>query len=177
MNVFSIPKKEEVSASNQLIFDHLQGAIGMVPNLYAYFAKSDTALLDYMALQNRKSTLKAKEREIINLVVSQVNNCEYCLAAHTGLGKMNGFTDEQILEIRSGKANFDNKYDALAKYVKEVTVTRGHPASHFTDTLLEAGYTEVNVIDIMIVIGDKTISNYLYGFANFAIDFPRAAAI
>lgn len=177
MNVFSIPKKEEVSVSNQLIFDQLQGAIGMVPNLYAYFAKSDTALSDYMALQNRKSTLKAKEREIINLVVSQVNNCEYCLAAHTGLGKMNGFTDEQILEIRSGKADFDNKYDALAKFVKEVTVTRGHPASHLTDTLLEAGYTETNVIDIIIVIGDKTISNYLYGFAKFAIDFPPAAAL
>ncbi|TCC98119.1 carboxymuconolactone decarboxylase family protein [Pedobacter frigidisoli] len=177
MSVFTVPTKEEVSEKNQAIFDQLKGAIGMVPNLYAYFAKNENALSDYMALQNRKSTLKAKEREIINLVVSQVNDCQYCLAAHTGLGKMNGFTDEQILEIRNGKADFDAKFDALAKFVKEVAITRGHPADHFTDALLEAGYTEAGVIDIMIVIGDKTISNYLYGFANFAIDFPKPAAL
>ncbi|MEO6684429.1 MAG: carboxymuconolactone decarboxylase family protein, partial [Dyadobacter sp.] len=125
----------------------------------------------------RKSTLTAKEREIINLVVSEVNECEYCLAAHTGLSKIRGFSDAQILEIRSGKADFDKKFDALAQFVKEVTITRGHPSGQLTDTLLEAGYTEANVIDIMIVIGDKTISNYLYGFAGFAIDFPKVAGL
>ena len=173
MSVFNVPTREEVSVNNQNIFDHLQSAIGMVPNLYAYFAKNETALADYIALQNRKSTLKAKEREIINLVVSQVNDCKYCLAAHTGLGKMNGFTDDQILEIRSGEASFNAKFDALAKFVKEVTITRGNPARHFTDALLNAGYTEANIIDIVIVIGDKTISNYLYGIAQVAIDFPQ----
>ena len=173
MSVFNVPTREEVSVNNQNIFDHLQSAIGMVPNLYAYFGKNETALADYIALQNRKSTLKAKEREIINLVVSQVNDCKYCLAAHTTLGKMNGFTDDQILEIRSGEASFDAKFDALAKFVKEITITRGNPARHFTDSLLNAGYTEANIIDIVIVIGDKTISNYLYGITQLAIDFPQ----
>lgn len=149
----------------------------MVPNLYAYFGKNETALADYLALQNRKSTLSGKEREIINLVVSQVNECEYCLAAHTGLGKMNGFSDQQILDIRSGQAEFDEKYDALAKFAKEVTITRGHPDSDITDRLIDAGYTEAGIIDIMIVIGDKTISNYLYGITQFAIDFPEAAKL
>ena len=118
MTNFQVPTRQDVNATNQAIFDKLEKNLGFVPNLYATFTYNDTALPDYLQLQNRKSTLKAKEREVINLVVSQVNECEYCLAAHTALGKMNGFTDEQILEIRTGKAGFDEKLDALAAYVK-----------------------------------------------------------
>ena len=62
MQNFNVPTREEVSENNQAIFDNLKGALGFVPNLYAYYAKNDTALADYLALQNRKSTLKAKER-------------------------------------------------------------------------------------------------------------------
>ena len=100
---FTVPTRDEVSTNNQGIFDNLQKGLGFVPNLYAYFAKSETALADYIALQNRKSTLRVKEREVINLVTSQINGCRYCQSAHTVLGKMNGFTDEQVLEIRKGK--------------------------------------------------------------------------
>ena len=121
---FNVPTKDEVSENNQAIFDQLEKGVGFVPNLYATYAYNDTALGGYLALQNRKSTLKAKEREVINLVVSEVNACRYCQSAHTALGKMNGFTDEQILEIRSGKASFDAKLDALAKFVKNITVNR-----------------------------------------------------
>ena len=101
---FSVPTRTEVSANNQAIFDNLQKGLGFVPNLYAYIGKNETALGDYLTLQNRKSTLKAKEREVINLVTSQINGCRYCQSAHTVLGKMNGFTDEQLLDIRNGKA-------------------------------------------------------------------------
>jgi hypothetical protein len=64
MKTFSVPLLSEVSASNQAIFDKLNNAIGRVPNLYAYFAKNETALNDYLVFQNRKGTLKAKEREV-----------------------------------------------------------------------------------------------------------------
>jgi len=94
---FTVPTREEVTENNQGIFDNLKKGLGFVPNLYAYFAKSETALGDYMALQNRKSSLKGKEREVINLVVSQINGCRYCQSAHTVLGKMNGFTDDQVI--------------------------------------------------------------------------------
>jgi AhpD family alkylhydroperoxidase len=105
---------------------NLKKALGFVPNLFATFAHSPTALGTYLALQNAKSSLKPKEREVINLVVSQVNDCEYCLAAHTALGKMLGFTEAQILEIRRGRASFDPKLDGLARFVREVAEKRGH---------------------------------------------------
>jgi len=70
MATFNVPTREQVSENNQAIFDQLKKGVGFVPNLYATYAYNDTALGDYLALQNRKSTLKAKEREVINLVVS-----------------------------------------------------------------------------------------------------------
>jgi uncharacterized peroxidase-related enzyme len=174
---FTVPVKEQVSEKNQAIFDNLQKGLGFVPNLYATFAYSDTALADYLALQNRKSSIRAKEREVINLVVSQVNDCLYCLSAHTALGKLNGFTDEQILEIRSGEISFDDKLNALAAFVKDVTENRGKPAPSSTDALLAAGYTKENLVDILVIIGDKIISNYLHGVTQIAVDFPVAPAL
>lgn len=177
MTQFAIPTRQEVSENNQAIFDNLKNNLGFVPNLYAYYAKSETALADYLALQNRKSSLKAKEREVINLVVSQINECQYCLAAHTAIGKMNGFTDEQILEIRTGKATFDEKLNALAVFTHEVTLNRAQVSEESKQALFAAGYTEVNLIDIVIVIGDKTISNYVHKITDFEIDFPLAPAL
>ena len=136
-----------------------------------------SALADYLALQNRTNTLSAKEREIINLVVSQVNDCKYCVPAHTAVSKMMGFSDEQILEIRRAQISFDSKYDALAKFVKETTVNRGRPSEKAAQSLSEAGYNKANVIDIMMIIGDKIISNYLHNFTQIPVDWPEAAKI
>lgn len=169
---FAVPTREQVSANNQAIFDHMKSAFGVVPNLYATFALNETALGDYLALQNRKSTLSAKEREIINLVVSQVNDCKYCVPAHTMLAKMNGFTEEQILEIRRAQISFNDKYAALAKFVKETTVNRGRPSENSYDNFFEAGYSKANLVDVMMVIGDKIISNYLHNITQIPVDWP-----
>jgi uncharacterized peroxidase-related enzyme len=177
MAKFTVPTRAEVSENNQAIFDNLQKALGFVPNLYAYYAKNETALGDYLALQNRKSTLSTKEREVINLVTSQVNGCRYCQSAHTVLGKMNGFTDEQVIELRKGTANFDAKTDALVKFAKAVAEGRGKVSNDVKDDFFAAGYTEANMIDVVIVIGDKIISNYIHNLTEFAIDFPEATVL
>ncbi len=174
---YTVPTRAEVSAKNQEIFDNLQKGLGFVPNLYAYFAKNESALGDYLTLQNRKGTLRAKEREVVNLVTSQINGCRYCQSAHTALGKMNGFTEAQILEIRSGAAAFDSKLDALAKFTASVVENRGRATVVSKEAFFAAGYDEANMIDVIIVVGDKIISNYLHNLTEFEIDFPVAEKI
>ncbi len=174
MKNFAIPTREQVAPANQAIFDNLKGMVGFVPNLYAIFGHSDTALNDYLALQNRKSSIRAKEREVINLVVSQVNNCSYCLSAHTQFAKMNGFTDEQILDIRRANIGFDAKLDALAKLVKSTTENRGHASAEILENFFAAGYSEANLIDVVIIIGDKIITNYLHALTDIPVDWPLA---
>ena len=150
MTKFSVPTRGEVSENNQAIFDNLKNALGFVPNLYAYYAKNETALSDYLTLQNRKSTLKAKEREVINLVTSQVNGCQYCLSAHTVIGKMNGFTDEQVLELRKGSASFDPKLNALVKFTKAVVENKARINQEVKENFFSAGYSEANLIAVCI---------------------------
>ena len=174
MTTINVPTRDEVSPANQAIFDKLKSSIGTVPNLYATMAHSEHALDSYLAFQNAKSSIAGKAREIVNLVVSQVNGCEYCLAAHTMIGKMNGFTDEQILEIRGGKASFDAKFDALARLVKNIAVNRGHADQALVDAFFAAGWTKANLVDTIVVIGDKTVTNYLHATTRVPVDFPAA---
>lgn len=174
MTTINVPKREEVNATNQAIFDTLKKSLGMVPNLFATFAHSETALATYMALQNAKSSLSSKAREVVNLVVSQVNECQYCLAAHTMLGKLNGFTDAQVLEVRHGHASFDLKFDALARLAKGITQNRGHVEQALVEAFFAAGWTKENLVDAIVLIGDKTITNYLHSTTKVPVDFPAA---
>jgi AhpD family alkylhydroperoxidase len=174
MTTFTVPTKADVSEANQGLFDALNGQLGFVPNLYATLAHSNNALGTYLTLQSAKSSINAKAREVVNLVVSQVNECEYCLAAHTALGKMNGFTDEQIIDIRRGTAAFDAKLDALARFTRSTAINRGHTDPAAVDAFFAAGWTKENLVDVIVTIGDKIITNYLHGATKVPVDFPAA---
>lgn len=174
MKKFTVPLREEVSAPNQAIFDNLKNNLGFVPNLYATMAYSDTALSNYLQFQNAKTSLSKKEKEVVNLVVSQVNGCRYCQSAHTAVGKMNGFTDEQILEIRSGSASFDAKLDALVRLTREITVHKGNSGEETLESFFAAGYDQGHLVDVIIAIADKVVMNYLHNITQVPIDFPVA---
>ncbi|GAA4268643.1 carboxymuconolactone decarboxylase family protein [Hyunsoonleella aestuarii] len=174
MNIFNVPTRDEVSENNQAIFDNLNKALGFVPNLYATYAHSDTALENYLNFANAKTSLSAKEKEVVNLAVSQVNNCIYCLSAHTAIGKMNGFTDDQILELRTGEASFNNKLGALARLAKNITENRGRTDVNVLENFFNAGYNKGNLIDVISLVGDKTISNYIHSTTQVPVDFQVA---
>ncbi|KQC30756.1 carboxymuconolactone decarboxylase family protein [Flagellimonas eckloniae] len=174
MSIFNVPKREEVSTANQAIFDSLEKAVGFVPNLFATYAHSENALGNYLNLSNAKTSLKTKEKEVVNLAVSEVNNCIYCLSAHTAISKMNGFTEDQILELRAGGASFDDKLDALARLAKNITENRGATDAAILDNFFAAGWTKENLIDVIVLVGDKTISNYINNTTEIPVDFPIA---
>jgi uncharacterized peroxidase-related enzyme len=177
MSTVQVPTRDQVSPANQALFDTLKKGLGMVPNLYATLALSEHALGNYLAFQNAKSSITGKSREVVNLVVSQVNNCAYCLAAHTAIGGMVGFKPEQILEIRRGGASFDPKLDALAKLVQNIALERGHADPARVQAFFDAGWTQENLVDTIVVIGDKTVTNYLHGATQVPVDFPAAPAL
>jgi uncharacterized peroxidase-related enzyme len=177
MKTIAVPTRDQVSPANQALFDSLTKTIGSVPNLYAVYAHSENALGTYLTFSGAKTSLKAKEKEVVNLIVSQVNGCEYCIAAHTAISKMQRFSDDQILEIRRGSAGFDPKLDALVKVAKSITENKGHADQQLVDNFFAAGYNEGSLIDVVLVVGDKTITNYIYALTGIPLDFPQAPAI
>lgn len=177
MQAIHVPTRDQVSPQSQAVFDQLQKALGFVPNLYATFALSEHALGNYLAFQNAPSTITGRAREVVNLVVSQVNGCQYCLAAHTVIGAMVGFSPEHILEIRRGTAAFDPKLDALARFVRAVALERGHTSLELREAFFAAGWTPENLVDTLLAVGDKVVSNYLHAITQVPIDFPAAPAL
>ncbi len=176
-STFNVPTRNEVSAGNQAIFDNLEKALGFVPNIFATYAHSENALKNYLELSNAKTSLNNKEKEVVNLAVSQVNECTYCLSAHTAIAGMNGFTPEQILELRAGRASFDSKLDALAKLAKNITDNRGAASPEVLEQFFANGWTKENLIDTIVLVGDKTITNYLHKTTQVPVDFPLAQAL
>ncbi len=176
MKKFTVPTRVEVAPANQAIFDTLQKALGFVPNLYATIAYSDNGLSKYLAYQNAKTSLSNKEKEAVNLIVSQVNGCIYCLSAHTVIGKMNGFTDEQVLDIRRGKAA-SAKLNALVKLAEGITKNRGNADAALVDAFYAEGYTNENLVDLILQVSDKTAMNYLHNLTQVAVDFPLAPSL
>jgi len=174
---FNVPTRNEVSPANQEIFDSLEKAVGFVPNLFATYAYSENALKNYLDFSNAKTSLSTKEKEAVNLAVSEVNQCQYCLSAHTAIAGMNGFTPEQILELRAGEASFDNKLNALARLARNITENRGATSPEVVEAFFAAGWTKENLVDTISLVGDKTISNYLHRTTQVPVDFPVAEAL
>ena len=174
---FQVPSRGEVSANNQEIFDNLKKGVGMVPNLYAVMAFSETALENYLSFQNAKASFSNKEKQAVNLVVSQVNECYYCQSAHTLLGTMNGLTEEQTIEIRKGNASFDSKLNSLVALAKEITAKKGFASTEAVDAFINAGYTKGQVVELVFLVAEKTAMNYVQAITKVEIDFPLAQVI
>ncbi|MEG1025348.1 MAG: carboxymuconolactone decarboxylase family protein [Flavobacterium sp.] len=176
MTTFNVPTREEVSENNQAIFDNLKKALGFVPNLYATIAYSKNGLERFLAYQNAKTSLSNKEKEAVNLIVSQVNECIYCQSAHLVLGKMNGFSEDQLLDIRNGKSS-DIKLNALVKLAADITANRGRASEDNVADFFAQGYTKENLVDLTLQISDKTAMNYLHNLTKIPVDFPLAPAL
>lgn len=149
----------------------------MVPNLYAVMAHSDTALGNYLAFQNAKTSFSNKEKQAVNLVVSQANDCLYCQSAHTLLATMNGFTEEQTIELRKGSASFDRRLNALVVLAQEITLKKGFVSKSAIEDFVSEGYTKGQIVELVMLVAEKSAMNYLHAITNVAIDFPLAKTI
>jgi hypothetical protein len=93
------------------------------------------------------------------------------------IARLNGFSEEQVLDIRSGAAPFNLKYNALAGLVKSFVENFGKPSAGLVEKFFSSGYTKENLVDTIVLIGDKIITNYLHGVTKVPIDFPTVPAL
>lgn len=169
--------KEQASQKNQAIFDNLKAQVGFVPNIYAAMAHSENALANYLTFSGGQTSLSKKEKEVIDLAISQVNGCSYCQSAHTAIAKTNGFNDDQIIELRKGGASWDAKLDALAKLAKSIAETKGKVSEELKAAFFDAGYNKENFVDLVVAAGIISITNTFHNLTNVEIDFPLATEI
>lgn len=161
-------------ADVQATLSAVKAKIGMVPNLFATFAQSPAVLSGYLAFSDAlgKGVLTARQREIVALAVAQANDCQYCLSAHTLMGKGAGLTPEGIQAARQGKAKdaVDNAVAALAKRVVE---SRGKIADSDLATARSAGLDDARIIEVIANVGINVFTNLTNNVAQTDVDFPK----
>ncbi|WP_296311747.1 carboxymuconolactone decarboxylase family protein [Winogradskyella sp. UBA3174] len=166
---------KEANTNSQEIFNAVKGKIGMVPNLYAAMSVSDKLLGGFLTFTEtlKSGEFSSKEYEAIALATSQANDCAYCLSAHTAIGKMNGFTEQDILDIR-GNSIADSKLNALVTLASELVNLKGHPTNTTADNFFEAGFNKAAFAEVIAIVALTTITNNVYHNGGFEIDFPKA---
>ncbi len=148
--------------------------LGVVPNMFRLVATSPQALEGYLGLFGAlgHGALPAATRERIALAVAEVNGCDYCLSAHTYLGRTLAHLDEaEIAANRSGASN-DPKADAAVRFAVAVTRARGHIGEADLTALRRAGYTDAQAIEIVQHVALNTWTNYFNEVFKTDIDFP-----
>jgi uncharacterized peroxidase-related enzyme len=160
------------------VLEKIQKAYGFIPNLMATFANSPAVLQGYLAMDGvfEKGTFSPIERQLILLAASVENKCNYCAAAHSTIAK--AFLKapaETIAAVRDGKPLADRKQNALVNLVREIVRERGLASHAAVDTFLEAGYEKPQVMELLLGVALKTVSNYLDHLSPTKID-PAFAA-
>ncbi len=146
------------------VLEGIQKGFGFIPNLMATFANSPAVLKGYLALDAEweKSAFSAQERQFVLLTASLENGCGYCTAAHSTIAKaFLKVPAATVSAIRNGGSTGSEKTDALVALVREFVSLRGHAQTATIERFLAAGYTKPQVMELLLGIALKTISNYL----------------
>ncbi len=147
---------------------------GGVPNMYANMINSPGLLETYLHgydVFRRESGFSPVEQEVVFLTLSYQNACDYCMAAHSVIAdKMSKVPEDVTNAIREGQSIDDAKLQALSAFSKEMFITRGRPSADATEQFLAAGYSERQVLEIILALAVKTLSNYSNHVFGTALD-------
>ena len=153
--------------------------MGMIPNMYAYMANSPAMLQTYAqgySLFREESGFTPAEQEVVFLTISRENECHYCMAAHSFVAdKLSKVPPEVTDAIRDDGEIKDPKLAALRTFTRTMVVSWGRPRQDDVTSFLQAGYSEAHILDIILAISVKTISNYSNHIFNTPVDAAFAA--
>jgi uncharacterized peroxidase-related enzyme len=166
-------------ASAKPLLEAVNKQIGSVPNLFRVVANSPAALEGYLGMSTAlaKGRLPAQTRERIALAVAQINGCNYCLSAHSLMGKnLAKLSDAEIAANRHG-GSLDPKADAAVRFAVKVVRERGRVSDADVRAVRMAGYDDAQIVEIVQHVALNTWTNYINEVAKTEIDFPVAQAL
>ncbi len=159
------------------LLEGVQRKLGMTPNIMRTMAHSPALLEAYLGFSNAigEGALQPKLREQIALTVGEVNRCEYCLSAHSALGKMVGLSDEEIVDSRRGVSP-DRKTEAVLRFTSKMVTERGWVSDDDVASLRAAGTTDAELAEIVGVAAINIFTNYFNHVTVPDVDFPKVEA-
>ncbi len=175
---YTVHSVESAPESAKTTLTEAKKTYGFLPNLLAVMAEAPALLKAYRALSGlfEETSLSPSERQVVLLTTSYENGCEYCVAAHSVIAAMQKVPPDVVQAIRDGKPIADRKLDALRRFTAAVVTSRGRPSDAETETFLNAGYRTQQVLEVVLGVGIKTLSNYTNHLADTPLDQAFAKA-
>ena len=156
------------------LLDAVQSSLGMVPNFIRVLANSPAALSAFLGLHGIAGTglLDPKTRERIALSVAEQNACQYCVSAHTAIGRKVGLDNQEMLANRAGRSS-DAKAVAALSFARTLVEHTGQVSKAEFDAVRAAGHSDGEIIEIITHVAMNIFTNLLGKSTQVEIDFPK----
>lgn len=164
----------DAKAKEQLA--NIQKMLGRTPNIFTTLAHSPAALAFCLngAAALRETKIPGTLREQIALTVAGLNNCDYCAAAHTAIGKMEKLPESELSQNLVGKSQ-NAKTQAALTFAQQIVEMRGHVSDSNLEAIRKAGFSEAEIIEIVACVCQNIFTNYFNHVAGTEVDFPKVA--
>ena len=174
MSRINVVNRDDANAEQAQLLDAIESQLGMVPNFLKVFANSPAALKAFLGLHEIASqgSLEAQSRERIALAMAQQNACEYCVSAHTAIGRKAGLSHSEIEANRAGTSE-DAKAAAAVKFAAALAEHSGEVTTAEIIAVRAAGYSDAEIVEIITHVGMNILTNILGKASRVEIDFPK----
>lgn len=174
MSRIHVVSPSSANPEQKALLDAIHSQLGMVPNFLKVFANSPAALKAFLGLHGiaGEGALDAQTRERIALALAQQNSCEYCLSAHTAIGRKAGLSSGEIEANRAGTSQ-DAKAAAAVKFARALVEHSGEVTSAEIMEVRQAGYGDAEIVEIITHVGMNILTNILGKASRVEIDFPK----
>jgi len=174
MSRITVITNETANAEQLALLDAIQAKLGMVPNFLKILANSPAALRAFLGLHGiaNEGSLTPQTRERIALAVAQQNSCEYCVSAHTAIGRKAGLTNAEIAANRAGTSQED-KAAVAVKFARALVENSGEVTTADITEARDAGYSDAEIVEIITHVGMNILTNMIGKASRVEIDFPK----
>ena len=172
MSIFNVHSKETAPAKSIELLANAEQAFGFIPNLLGVFAESLAALKGYLTAGQifDESSFSPTERQVVILSASRFNNCHYCVAAHTTIANLQQVPADVVKAIRNDEPIAENRLEALRLFTTSVVEKRGWVSEVEIDNFLASGFTKAQLLEVIVGVSFKTLSNYVNHIADTPLD-------
>lgn len=174
MSRINVVEFATANAEQKALMDAIHSQLGMVPNFLKVFANSPVALKAFLGLHGvaNEGFLSPLTRERIALALAQQNSCEYCLSAHTAIGRKTGLSNEEMAANRNGTSE-DAKAAVAVKLARSLAAHNGEITTAELIEARDAGYTDAEIVEVITHVGMNVLTNILGKASRVEIDFPK----
>lgn len=174
MSRINLVSEEQANSEQAELYDAIQAQLGMIPNFLKIFANSPAALRAFLGLHGiaNEGALDAQTRERIALGLAEQNACEYCVSAHTAIGRKTGLSNDEMLANRAGSSQ-DSKAAVAVKFARALAEHSGDVTSAELLEMRNAGYDDAEIVEVITHVGMNVLTNILGKASHVEIDFPK----